>query len=178
MEKYRRPEIGQERKSEAPRLTYLDEVLRSDRHTTSDRRELTAADLAQEHVREKSRKATRRKWGGRGLILLGAVLILGSCPLYAFSLIGPQTVVFGLAVIAAGSALLAWRPRLKDTNEALLVAMKHGNHLTTPRLALEMDVSLERAERIIQELVRNGIAEIDLDYQDPDHAIAYKIRGL
>jgi uncharacterized membrane protein YkoI len=46
------------------------------------------------------------------------------------------------------------------------------------RLALDMDISFKRAESIIQELVRGGIAEIDLDDQDPDHSIVYKIRGV
>jgi predicted transcriptional regulator len=86
--------------------------------------------------------------------------------------------MIGLAMIAGGSALLAWRPRLKDTNEALLVAMKYGNSLTATRLALELDVSFEKAEKIIRELVRSGIAEIDLDQKDPDQGITYKIKGL
>ena len=81
-------------------------------------------------------------------------------------------------MIGLGSALLAWRPRLKDTNEALLVAMKYGNSLTAARLALELDVSFEKADKIIQELVRRGIAEIDLDQKDLDQNIVYRIKGL
>jgi hypothetical protein len=104
--------------------------------------------------------------------------IMGSCPLYAFALIGPETIMAGLALIAGGSALLAWRPKLKDTNEAMIVALRYGNSLTVPRLALEMNVTFDRAEQIIQELVRNGIAEIDLDHRDLDHTIVYRIRGL
>ena len=45
-------------------------------------------------------------------------------------------------------------------------------------LALEMDISFNKAEKIIQELVRSGIAEIDLDHKDPDHTITYRIKGL
>jgi len=41
-----------------------------------------------------------------------------------------------------------------------------------------MDISFQKAEKIIQELVRSGIAEIDLDYKDPDHSLVYKIRGF
>ena len=74
--------------------------------------------------------------------------------------------------------MLAWRPRLKNTNEAVLIAMKYGNRLTATTLALEMDISFGKAEKIIQELVRSGIAEIDLDRKDPDHTITYKIKGL
>ena len=146
--------------------------------TAGRERPFNTREIIQEHLKERAQKASRRKWGGRGLVILGAVTILGSCPLYAFSLIGPQTVLTGLAMIGLGSALLAWRPRLKDTNEALLVAMKYGNSLTAARLALELDVSFDKAEKIIQELVRRGIAEIDLDQKDLDQNIVYRIKGL
>lgn len=135
-------------------------------------------EIVEGHLKERARKATHRKWSGRGLVILGAVITLGSCPPYAFSLIGPQTIMIGLVMIAGGSALLAWRPRLKDTNEAVLVAMKYGNSLTATRLALELDVSFEKAEKIIRELVRSGVAEIDMDQKDLDQGITYKIKGL
>jgi hypothetical protein len=134
--------------------------------------------LVQEHLEEKARKVSRRKWGGRGLIALGCMLLFTSCPLYAFTLIGPETVLTALAMIAGGSALLAWRPRLKDTNEAIIVAAKYGNCLTATRLALELDITLDRADRIIQELVKSGIAEIDLLHKDSTNSIVYKVRGL
>lgn len=135
-------------------------------------------EIVREQLEEKARKASRRKWGGRGLIVLGAIIIMTSCPLYALALIGPQTLLTGLALLAGGSALLAWRPKLKDTNEAILVAAKYGNYLTATRLALELNVSFEKADRIIQELVRSGIAEIDLEHEDPNNSIVYRIKGL
>ena len=91
---------------------------------------------------------------------------------------GSTTILAALALIGGGSALLTWRPRLKNTNEAILIAMKYGNRLTAMTLALEMDISFNKAEKIIQELVRSGIAEIDLDHKDPDHTITYKLKGL
>lgn len=136
-----------------------------------------AREIVQGHLKERQKKAARRKWGGLGFIFLGSATIMASCPLYAFSLIGPDTLIVGLILIGGGCGLMAWRPRLKDTNEALVVAMKHDNRLTTPRLALELDISFQKAEKIIRELVKNGIAEIDLEHQDPD-AIVYRIKGL
>jgi predicted transcriptional regulator len=129
-------------------------------------------------AREKAQRASRRKWAGRLLIVFGVVLMLGSCPFYVISGAGSGTILAALGLIGGGSALLAWRPRLKNTNEAVLVAMKYGNRLTATNLALEMDISFGKAEKIIQELVRSGIAEIDLDNKDPDHTITYKIKGL
>jgi predicted transcriptional regulator len=129
-------------------------------------------------VREKAARASRRKWAGRLLIVFGVILMLGSCPFYVISGAGSGTIFAALGLIGGGSALLAWRPRLKNTNEAILIAMKYGNRLTATTLALEMDISFNKAEKIIQELVRSGIAEIDLDHKDPDHTITYKIKGL
>jgi predicted transcriptional regulator len=153
-------------------------VFQKPQELATNQRTASTTEIVEGHLKERARRATRRKWGGRGLVILGAVITLGSCPPYAFSLIGPQTIMIGLAMIAGGSALLAWRPKLKHTNEALLVAMKYGNSLTATRLALELDVSFEKAEKIIRELVRSGIAEIDLDQKDPDQGITYKIKGL
>ncbi len=178
MEKYQRPPLlGHEQRTNERRTFPAEE--RGEIGASRDEKEaVNIAEIIRGHREERGRRESGRKWGGRGLIVLGAMMMMGSCPLYALSAIGPYTIISAFALIAGGGALLAWRPRLKDTNEALLVAMKYGNRLTTPRLALEMDVSLEKAEKIIQELMRNGIAEIDLDYQDPDHSISYKIKGL
>jgi hypothetical protein len=45
-------------------------------------------------------------------------------------------------------------------------------------LALELDITLDKADRIIQELVKSGIAEIDLLHKDSTNLIVYKVRGL
>jgi hypothetical protein len=178
MENYKSSDFERkQRLSDTTRL-YEDEASREEHGERPIQRTVSAREIVERHLKERAGQVQRRKWGGRGLIMLGVGTILGSCPVYAFSLIGPQTIMIGLALVAGGAALLAWRPRLKDTNEALLVAVKHGNYLTTPRLALELDISLEKAERTIQELVRSGIAEIDLDHKDPDQAIVYRIKGL
>ncbi len=139
---------------------------------------LITQEALQRLIKEKAARASRRKWAGRSLIVFGVILILGSCPFYVISGAGSSTILAALALIGGGSALLTWRPRLKNTNEAILVAMKYGNRLTAMTLALEMDISFNKAEKIIQELVRSGIAEIDLDHKDPDHTITYKIKGL
>jgi hypothetical protein len=177
MEEYKTSELQRQEKGKRDPEILTEQTPRIDEYARSER-PLTTREILEMHLRDRSQREARQKWAGRGLIVFGAVLLIGSCPFYALSLAGPATVVAGLALIAAGGALLAWRPRLKPTNEAMLVAMKHGNRLTSTRLALELDVSVKKAERIIQELVRSGTAEIDLDQSDPDHAIIYKIKGL
>jgi hypothetical protein len=178
-----------EHKSEKPPNERIDvpEFFRKVLYGKSFAEELAAeaqtTDLSPKRIVEhilKAREKTimRRKWTGRGLIVVGATVLMGSCPLYAFSLIGPHTIMAAFALIAAGSGFIAWRPRLRDTNEALVIAVKHDNYLTVPRLALEMDITFEKADKIIQELIKSGIAEVDLDHKDSDHAIWYRIKGL
>ncbi len=179
MEQYRRQniEIGNEK-------TTLEEPFRIDSTVGElvkqkpESRVVSAKEIATRHLQEKEATIRRRKWIGRGLIFFGISTLTASCPLYAFALIGPQTIAAGLALVLSGTGLIAWKPKLKDTNEALLVAVKHGNYLTVPRLALEMDISFEKAEKIITELVKSGIAEIDFDRKEPDNALVYRIKGL
>jgi len=178
MEKYQPPEllkrpqhISQDSREEIKPLDEQTETVRP-------RVPLSTEEMVQGLLREREKRTTRRKWGGRGLIVFGLAVITGSCPLYALSVVGPGTIIAGLVLIAAGAGLLAWRPRFKDTNEAVLVALKHGNRLTTTGLALEMDITFEKSERIIRDLVKNGIAEIDLDRNDTDHTIVYRIKGI
>jgi hypothetical protein len=178
MEKYEDLDLRRREESYQKHGTYVDQPLGRTETDVESQKTVDIHAIIQGHLREKARKTSRRKWGGRGLIVLGTVIILTSCPLYAFSLIGPQTLITGLAMMAGGSALLSWRARLKDNNEAIIVAAKYGNYLTATRLALEMDISIEKADKIIQELVRSGIAEIDLDHKDPTNSIVYRVKGL
>jgi hypothetical protein len=135
-------------------------------------------DIARRYEAALRKKYRRRKWFGGGLIVLGMALLLSTCPFYAFSLIGPETVLAALAMILGGGVSLALKPKMKATTQALLIAAKNENALTTTRLALEMDIKFSKAEKIIQELVRMGIAEIDLDHKDPGDGLVYKIKGL
>ncbi|MCA1959831.1 MAG: hypothetical protein LDL33_03465 [Desulfomonile sp.] len=133
--------------------------------------------VLRELVRQKESKVWRRKWG-KGLVIAGIVTVLGSCSLLPLPMMKLPGIWFGAIMLLVGMALLARGPRLKETNEALLVAAKYNNRLTVARLALEMDISLEKAEKIIQELVRKDVAEIDLDHNVSDMGIVYKIKGL
>ncbi|MDQ7781856.1 MAG: hypothetical protein RDU20_03190 [Desulfomonilaceae bacterium] len=184
MEKFKPPDYRRDEKRSTDTAWY-DEVLRpleAERETDRGRK---AEELVRRFLNERSQRAARRKWTGRVLIVFGFLTVLGSCPVYAVSLIPGQTIMAGVAVMLAGLAMItgggilaSWRTRLKDTNEAMVIALKHENRLTTSRLALEMDISFEKADKIIQELVRNGIAEIDLEHRDSEHTLVYKIKGL
>lgn len=133
--------------------------------------------VLRELLGQKEAKAWRRKLG-KGLVIAGAVTVLGSCSIIPLPLLKAPGVLLGAIMLLVGMVFLARGPRLKDTNEALLVAVKYNSRLTVARLALEMDISLDKAEKIIQDLVRKDIAEIDLDHNVPDSGIVYKIKGL
>ncbi len=128
-------------------------------------------------LEKREKRTTRRKWG-KGLIILGIITILDSCTMFPIPLVGPPAIFAGALMILVGAAMLFEPARMKETNEALMVAVKYNNRLTVPRLALEMDISLKKAEKIIRELVRNGVAEIDLEDNHPDNGYVYKIRGI
>ena len=129
------------------------------------------------YEKELKRRSTRRKWTGAGLFLLGVATTTTSCPFYAMALIGPHTMLVGLAMLVAGGLLFSLQSRLKDTTRAMMIALKHGNSLTVTKLAIEMYITVKRAEKIIQELVGSGIAEIDLDQRGPDDVLIYRLKG-
>jgi hypothetical protein len=178
MEKYRPPELMKSPQRISQDSSEEKKPLDEGAEHVYPRVSLSTEETAQGLLREREKRTSRRKWAGRGLIVFGMAIVMGSCPLYAFSVVGPGTIMAGLVLIAGGAGLIAWRPRFKDTNEAILVALKHGNRLTTPGLALEMDITFEKSEKIMRELVKNGIAEIDLDHKDADHTIVYRIKGM
>lgn len=127
--------------------------------------------------RDRDKAASRRIWG-RVLVVLGAITVLDSCSVFPIPLIGPPALFIGCALMLIGAGFLARVPRMRETNEALMIALRHDNRLTVPLLALEMDITLERAEKIIGKLVKSGVAEIDLDDSNDDGGITYRIKGI
>jgi predicted transcriptional regulator len=123
------------------------------------------------------KRERRQKWG-KALIIIGLVCIFDALAPLPLPRLGAPGILAGFALALLGGALLLESPRMRGTNQALLIAKRHSNCLTVPRLALEMDISLKRAERIINELVRNGVAEIDLDADDRESGITYRIKGI
>jgi predicted transcriptional regulator len=139
--------------------------------------EVTSEEVVRKVQEGRNREASRKKWGWI-LFSLGVITVLDSCSVVPIPLVGPMAIYVGAALAVIGAGILASRRKMKDTNEAIMVAMKYGNRLTIARLSLEMDLSLTKAEKIIRKLVESGIAEIDLDQDRPDDGIVYKIKGL
>jgi hypothetical protein len=170
--KYRRPDSKHSSVPVRPRAQLFTGA--DDLKTASE----SGTDLILNKLREKrEKKAYKKKWG-RGLTILGVVTVLNSCILFRIPLLGPFAAWAGAVMTIVGIVLLLEPPRMRETNEALLVAAKYDNRLTVPRLALEMDISLKKAEKIIQELVRSGIAEIDLEDSRPEDGLIYKVKGI
>jgi hypothetical protein len=176
MEEYRSSERHDKEKTRLDHPTATDDYgsLRAD---LGQRIETGSEKVLRSLLDQQEKKSKRKTWG-KGLIVVGAVTILDSCSFFPIPLVGPFAIWAGSAMILVGCALLIEAPRMRETNEALMIALKNGNRLTVPRLALEMDISFKRAEKIIQKLVRNGVAEIDLDEGDPDSGITYRIKGV
>lgn len=178
MEKYEKPEIiPPENLSERLDYAQRESVLVREGEDREERL-ARAKESVLRYTRKFQKKARRRKWLGIGLSLLGLASTMMAFPFYAFSLIGVEFLLAPLAVLILGGVLIVTRPKRRDVNQALAVALSYGNELTVARLALELDISFQRADRIIQQLVENGFAEIDLDHKDSDGSLVYKIKGL
>lgn len=178
MEKYQPPHVRTEHQPYSSREDVrvrdddlLDEVARAESRARAE-------EIINTYRKNYRRKASTRKWAGGILSGLGMATFLTACPFYSLTLIGPETVLAGLGLTVAGGLLFFIRPQTSPTNRALMIAMKYGNALTVPRLALEMDVSFDKAEKVLRQLVKSGMAEIDLDHKDPDGSIVYKVKGL
>jgi hypothetical protein len=131
---------------------------------------------------EFERKLRTRRWkrriGAVVLGLFGVAVTVPSCILSAFATAGWWLTALGVLMILAAGLLLYMDPRGNDANHAIMCGLRHGGSLTVLSLALDMDISTEKAEKIINELVRKGIAEIDLGASGSDGAIVYRITGL
>ncbi len=148
-----------------------------ERDPAERRLEVSGEEIVRQVQEGRAREATRRRWGWI-VFLLGVLTILDSCSVVPIPLVGPVAIWAGAIMAVLGAGLLASRAKMRDTNEAIMVAMKYGNRLTIARLSLELDISLTKAEKIIQKLVKSGIAEIDLDQDRPDDGIVYKVKGI
>ena len=147
-----------------------------------------AHELSLRHHRGARLKSSRRKWIGWGLLSLGLVTTIGVLPFYLIGaaylgtglFLGFSSVLLlaGLVVAITGGTLAMSKPKVGETGQALIIAMKHENTLTVTRLALEMDISFKKAERILQDLVKSGVAEIDLEKSDTEGTLVYRVRGL
>jgi hypothetical protein len=169
------PELKRRAKKEPPQGSERHSEHGTDQHE----KQQTKEDLARKVQAGLGKSSSREKWA-KGFMILGAITILDSCFPFPIPLMGPPAIILGSVLILIGTAMYVQTGHSgrKDTTEAIYVAVKYHNRLTVPRLVVEMDISLGRAEKIIQTLVNKGIAEIDLDANDPDGGITYKIKGL
>ena len=134
-------------------------------------------DAVEKLRKARGKYAARKKWG-YVLMALGIITVLDAASPIPIPLVGSPALVLGSILTILGGALTIEPPRMRQTNEAMLVGMRNGNRLTVPLLALEMDISLNKAEKIIAQLVKGGVAEIDLDIDDPDGGISYRLKGV
>lgn len=177
-EKFDRPTFENRGTAHKTLLDYWDKTKQQVMGKEVDSGLTGASSTIEDYLRQRSRMASRWKWSGRGLSLLGAMTLLSSCAVSLFSTTGLYSAGIGVALLISGLAVSSWKPRLKYTTEALIAAHKYGYVLNTGRLALEMDISPDKAEAVLQELVRTGIAEIELDRESKDGNFNYRIKGF
>lgn len=126
---------------------------------------------------------TFRKGAGIGLIVFGILNIIDiASPL--IPTVGPSAIVVGLACIGGGLALMGgWKERfaalmaplrrgIADKRRAvnpllpvkvLKLASVKGGSLTVSAVAMSLDIGLDDAQAALDELVRKGAADADVD---------------
>lgn len=121
-------------------------------------------------------KPPKKAWG-RGLMIAGAITVLDCWTLVPVPLMGPWAIIVGAALIATGYVISYEPKRQPMTNEALLVASRHDNRLTVPILSLELGIDIEEADKVISDLIKAGVAELEMD-SDVDNGFVYRVKGL
>ena len=118
----------------------------------------------------------RKAWG-RGLMIAGAITVLDCWTLVPVPLMGPWAIVVGAALLATGYVMSYEPKRQPLANEALIVASRHNNQLTVAILSLELGIDFEEAEKVISDLIKAGVAELEMD-SDVDNGFVYRVKGL
>ncbi len=176
MDKFRVHDDGT--KTKTPQLRPVEA---GEMETSAEKSQKDLLKLSDEELHEfrlvRDRAVKKKRWG-YVLLVLGVVTILDSLAAFPIPLVRAPAMVLGFVLMIVGGVISAEPPRMRETNEAILIGMKYANHLTVARLAVEMDISLKRAEKIIAQLVKNGIAEIELDADDPHGGITYRLKGV
>jgi hypothetical protein len=176
MDEYQKPPDEGNEQNRRPRLTVVDPEP-SEHEQIAQIDDLDVRRMFEEAHRRRESMASRRRWG-RVLIVIGALTLIDSCAPIPIPLVGPPAIVIGAILMVAGFLLSNRGAKTRQTTEAIMVAAKYKNKLTVTRLAYEMDVSPERAQAIIDQLIKNGIAEVDLDAKSPEEGLVYRIKGI
>lgn len=123
------------------------------------------------HIRRKKQRMIG--WGSIGLGILtyldaGWKFPIWLTGMWAFGL-GTIFIIIGLIFLASSYKL--------PVQEALMFASVKEGRITAPSLALGMNVTLETAELIIDQLAKKGYAQISSDDME-EGTVVYKITGV
>jgi hypothetical protein len=137
---------------------------------------MAQTDSIRQQIRSLNNRRKKQRTIGWGSIGLGILTYLDAGWKFPIWLTGIWAFGLGTIFIIIGLIFLASSYKL-PIQEALLFASLKGGRLTAPSLALGMNVTLETAELIIDQLAKRGYAQISPDDME-EGAVVYKINGI
>lgn len=112
-------------------------------------------------------------WGGIGL---GILTYLDAGWTFPIWLTGIWAFGLGTIFIVIGFIFLSSSYKL-PVREALLFASTQDGKVTVPSLSLGLNITLETAELILEDLVKQGYAQVSTEEME-EGTVVYKIAGI
>ena len=129
-----------------------------------------------QYVKSLNARRKRRRMTSWGLILLGIVTYLDAGWRFPIWLTGIWAFVLGTLFIITGLIMLVSTYKL-PVREALLLASSHNGKISAPSLSMGLDITLETAELILDQLVKKGYAQVSNEDME-EGIVAYKVSGV
>jgi len=129
-----------------------------------------------EYVKGLNKRRKKRRLYGWGLIGLGILTYLDAGWRFPIWLTGVWAFVLGTPLIIIGFIMLASTYKL-PVRETLLFASTQNGRVTAPSLSMELDITLETSELILEDLVKKGYAQISNEDME-EGSVVYKISGI
>ncbi|MBD3307570.1 hypothetical protein GF339_14135 [candidate division KSB3 bacterium] len=133
-------------------------------------------DQSLEYVKSLNIRRKRRRMYSWGLIALGVITYLDAGWRFPIWLTGIWAFVLGTILIVIGVTMLVATYKL-PIEEALLFASTQQGKITAPSLSLGMNITLETAELILDQLVKKGYAQVSTEDME-EGAVVYRISGV
>ena len=137
---------------------------------------MVQTDDALQYIQNLNVRRKKQRIIGWGAVGLGVLTYLDAGWKFPIWLTGIWAFGLGTIFIIIGLIVLSSSYKL-PVHEALMFAGLKGGRVTVPSLALGMNVTLETAELILEQLSKQGYAQISTDDME-EGSVVYKIAGI
>ena len=137
---------------------------------------MTQTEDALQYVKDLNKRRNKQRIYGWGLIGLGVLTYLDAGWTFPIWLTGIWAFGLGTLLLIPGFILLASSYKL-PIKETLLFASTQDGKVSAPLLSLGLNITLETAELILDQLVNKGYAQVSTEEME-EGAVVYKITGI